>query len=479
MTLDLERLREELPSKRWFSDKGRTIASVDLVDRGTLEGGDEALVLTLVRVSFTEGPAALYHLPLLVTEEGSFRDATESPDRLRVLGELMAGGHPIKGEGGIFHFSGPGLNPEEPPGTGSVWVISTEQSNTSVVFDDEIIVKFFRKVEPGPNPDLELTRLLTNEGFRGIPAQVGEIFYEETPEEDSPVADDERPATIDLGIAQHFVTGGTEGWELVLDHIGRTLDEIHEADVAEDMVSLIEERSSDLLGTIEQLGEVTAAMHVELAREDFEPEFRPEAIEADDLRAWNAGTLERLNVLAAEIAELAPLRDEIAARIGSVVELTDAGSTTRIHGDYHLGQVLRVPRSWFILDFEGEPARSLEERRAKHSPLKDVAGMLRSLSYAAQAVLFRRAEPDDPEWKRLEPWTATWEALARDRFLTAYLAKSHEGRFLPQDQDALATLLAFFEVDKVLYEISYEKASRPDWVRIPLRGIRTLIERGR
>ena len=131
-----------------------------------------------------------------------------------------------------------------------------------------------------------------------------------------------------------------------------------------------------------------------------------------------------------------------------------------------------------ILDFEGEPARSLEERRAKHSPLKDVAGMLRSIGYAASASLFERAGDDPSEWERLEPWALEWERMARERFLRGYLARSHEGNFLPPDRESQFALLDFFEIDKALYELGYELNHRPDWIHIPLRGIRQVIERG-
>ncbi len=475
MNIDVKQLRDELTSKRWFGEKDRAIKSVDIHDQGVLSDGDEALVLCIIRVSFVDGGESLYHLPLLVSGKTQ-RDASEKPERLRVLGELLAHGQPIKGDHGVFHFSGPGLDPGNPPGSGSVRTIDSEQSNTSIVFDDTIIFKFFRKIEPGPNPDLELSRLLTNEGFRHIPEQLGEVFYE--PTQDAEVVPEEtRTPDIDLGMAQRFVEGAREGWGIALDHLGRLFDEIHDADVAEDMRTLVEDRSQDLLSAIEQLGEVTASLHVTLSREDFEDELRPEPVTPEDLNHWASTALRSLDNLSGRSDELKALAPRVSAQIGRIKELTEAGWRTRIHGDYHLGQVLRVPRVWYVLDFEGEPARALEERRSKHSPLKDVAGMLRSLSYAAYAALFERTEPGAEVWGDLEPWALTWEDLARERFLTTYLAKSHEGRFLPGDHDELQTLLDFFELDKAIYEVGYEMGSRPEWVRIPLKGISRTLER--
>ncbi len=474
MTIDLSALRGDLPKRRWFPAKHRTIANLRLLDSAVVAEGDEDLVLALVSVAFDDGGEMMLHLPLLVSNDGQ-RDVSEDPDRLRVFGEALAHGQPIKGEHGIFHMSGPGLDPENPPGAHSAWVIPGEQSNTSVVLDDSVILKFFRKVEPGPNPDLELARLLTNEGFRSIPEQVGEIFYEFQTDEDS---GPETPRTpdIDLGIAQRFIPGGKEGWDLTIEMLGGLIAEIHEADAPEDMPQLIEERAADLMGAVAQLGEATATLHVTLAREDFEDEFRPEVVAPETLRRWVDQAELRLDQLSQCSTEIAGMRSHISQRLAAILQIEDAGMVTRIHGDYHLGQVLRVPRTWYILDLEGEPAKTLEERRAKHSPLKDVAGMLRSLSYAAHAALRESGNQED-RGERMA-WLTTWEELARERFTSAYLARAHEGRFLPSEHTTIDQLLSFFELDKALYELEYELGSRPEWAEIPLNAIAAIVERG-
>ena len=468
MSLDLSRWIDTLHDQRWFGHKERRISSIDVLDQGRLDDGEEPLILAIVTVKFEDGGDVLYHLPLVVGDDGLPRDAIGEVERLKIIGDLLANGQPVKGEKGVFHFSGPGLDPSAPLGSSSIRAMDAEQSNTSVVFDEAVILKFFRKVEMGPNPDLEITRLLTNEGFKHIPAQVGEIFYE---------GDENHPAEIDLGIAQHFIDGAREGWTFVLEHLPRLFDEVHAEDAAEDFSLLTEERSSDLLAAIEQLGEATAELHVVLAKEGSEPDIHPEPIEASDLVEWAGQSSKTLGHLARKMPEVAAIQPSIAARIDSITTLAPDGLKIRTHGDYHLGQVLRRPRQWLILDFEGEPARSLEERRQKQSPLRDVAGMVRSFSYAAYASLFARSEPDGDEWKRLEPWALTWEALARDRFLSAYLSKSHEGRFLPADRDELLMLLDFFELDKALYEVGYERGHRPGWTRIPLKGIAQVMAR--
>jgi trehalose synthase-fused probable maltokinase len=471
--IDETHLAGLLEGKRWFAGGGRSLDRVEVRDRAVVEDGPPALVTALVEVRFSDGDTALYHLPLLVDEDGSVRDALEDVDRLRIVGDLMAHGTSLKGEKGTFVYGGPGLDPMSPPGAHSARTIGAEQSNTSLVLDDQVIVKLFRRVEMGVNPDLEINRMLTTEGFPFIPAQVGDIYYE--------VDSDDDQETIDLGIAQRFVHDAEEGWAHLLKHIRDLYDAVHEADVAEDIPRLTEERADASLRLVEQLGHTTGEMHVALAREELEPDFVPEPVEPYDLSAWADGVEAALrNALRSSDYGIGrmeePLQRKISVLRGLVPELL--GNKIRIHGDYHLGQVLRAPREWLVIDFEGEPLRPLDERRAKQSPLRDVAGMLRSLSYVVTAVLFERAVPDDPQWARLGPWAAAWESLARDGFIHAYLATSHEGRFLPSDRDALATLLDVFEIDKALYELRYERAHRPEWTRIPLRGIAQVAERG-
>ncbi|HEX2196738.1 MAG TPA: hypothetical protein VHJ76_07405 [Actinomycetota bacterium] len=469
MSMSTEGLLDWVPRQRWFGHKGQEARGLELLDVVVLDDGPPALALSLVRVTFRDAEPALYHLPVLLDDDGAQRDATEDPARLALLHELMAHGHTIKGNHGAIEFGGPGLDPMA--GTpATVRTMGAEQSNTSVVFDDTTIVKLFRRVEPGTNPDLELCRLLTNEGFENVPPQVGELTYRGEI--------DGEEVSIDLGIAQRFVGGATDGWDYALERLGHLFDEIDQADVAEDRAFLVEQRAGAFLETIEDLGEVTGALHVALSREEADPDLSPEPVEGPDLKEWAEGAkayLERLRT--GGMTELEAHVPAIVRQVDALTALTAPGSRTRIHGDYHLGQVIRGLR-WMILDFEGEPVRSLEERRTKHSPLKDVAGMLRSFSYAATAALFERAEPDSEEWKRLQPWADTWEALARDRFLASYLRKSHEGRFLPQERETLAVLLDFFEIDKALYELEYELGHRPEWVRIPTAGIARVIERG-
>jgi trehalose synthase-fused probable maltokinase len=476
--VDVTPLLDSLPSQRWFGGKGRPLRDIEVVDSGVIEDGPPALVLAIVRVRFADDLGDhLYHLPLLVDEGQRARDAFEEVERLAVLGDVMAHGTSIKGDHGVFQFGGPGLDPLSPPGGSSVRSIAAEQSNSSLILDEHIILKLFRKVEAGSNPDLELNRVLTNEGFDNVPPHLGEVVYEgEIAGEESTT---EELWTIDLGIAQTFFPEATEGWARALRHLDGFLGEADDLDAREDMRFLTEERAHAFLRSVDDLGDATALLHITLAREEAAPELAPEPIDDFDLERWalRAGQL-LTRVLSVDTGAIAASKKAIQDRIDALRVVSDAGAKTRVHGDLHLGQVLNTSRGWMIIDFEGEPARNLDERRAKHSPLRDVAGMLRSFSYAATAALFARTEPESAEWQRLEPWADTWETVARERFLHAYLTRSHEGKFLPTDREALSTMIDAFEIDKALYELAYELSHRPAWTRIPVAGIHKILGRG-
>ena len=461
--IDLQGLRSYLSEQRWFGYKGEELGHIDLVDEVILSDGPPALVIAIVSLSVA-GQRLYYQLPLLVEPDGSTRDAATDPQRLKLFGELMAHGDSVKGSKGVFHFGGPGLDPlAPPPGSDSVRVMGAEQSNTSIVLD-QVILKFFRRLEIGTNPDLELNRRLTSEGFEHVPAQVGEITYDTTFDGDE--------AGIDLAIAQQYLADGTDAWEHMLQRVAALYDEVDPADANEDQRFLVEERAGDLLDAIAELGDVVASMHVALARDESDPDLAPEPMTREDV----TDLIDAIVSAARKSEAVADIRERIIARAEALRDVEDLGARTRVHGDLHLGQVLSTSRGWMILDFEGEPLRSLEERRAKRSPLKDVAGMLRSFNYAAIAALFERAEPGSDGWARLEPWARCWESLARERFLAGYQTRAHEGRFVPASRESFAAMLDAFELEKALYELAYEEGHRPDWVRIPLYGITRILE---
>lgn len=472
--IDTQQLVRSLPEQRWYSGRERTLSSIAVIDHAVIEDGGAPLVTAVIEAGFEDGGQDRYNLLLVLHEDGTIRDAFEEVERLRALGLAMAQHMTLRGSKGVFHFAGPGLDPAAALGYKSIRAVESEQSNSSVILDDEVIVKAFRRPGSGPNPDLQLNRWLTSEGFEHVPPQVGEMAYQ--PGAFHPGEDPD--ATIDLAIAQQWIDGA-DGWREVLRHLDRVYDGADPADAPEDMPTLVVERSGRILDQLEELGDVTAALHVALSRQEADAEFAPQAVRRSDLHGWAdavEAALQRL--LQTGIDELAERSQAIEALLVRFREITDAGYMTRIHGDYHLGQVMLAERGWMIIDFEGEPLRPLEARRLKQSPLRDVAGMLRSFNYAVCSGLFERSEPDSDEWRALQPWADAWERAARERFLKAYFRSSHEGRFLAPDRDALNTMLEVFELDKALYEVHYELSHRPGWVRIPLRGIAQVLTGG-
>lgn len=246
------------------------------------------------------------------------------------------------------------------------------------------------------------------------------------------------------------------------------------------------------LDEIRQLGSLTGELHLALSSDANDPDFAPRPLTAEQVQAWQSAIREdaatmlddlqrRTSDLPDEqqsaVRALLDDRDKIERRIGDLAPLAEAGVTmTRYHGDYHLGQVLVSERGFLILDFEGEPLRSLAERRSHSSPLKDVAGMLRSFSYAAHAGLLAAREEHEPDAAavievQLGAWAAAWECCTRDSFLAGYTETTDGAAFVPDQPDLLQAALAVFELEKALYELRYELNNRPDWLLIPLRGI--------
>jgi maltokinase len=315
-----------------------------------------------------------------------------------------------------------------------VWPVGTEQSNTSLVYDDRLILKLFRTLHAGPNPEVEVTEALRRVGCPHVARPVA-VW---------------RRGGYDLAVVQEFLGGGAEGWALALTSLRDLLGEPH--------LLAPDQAGGDFAAEAERLGTMTAELHVALA-EAFGR--RP-----PDVASWAAA-------IEADVSRVAGRLDEAALEgagrvLRRLADVADAGPATRVHGDYHLGQVLRTDRGWHAVDFEGEPTRPLDERRAFSSPLRDVAGMLRSFHYAA-AVALRESDG------QAAPLAEAWEARNRQAFLDGYLPVAEEARLLPADAGDWAAVLNAFELAKACYEVGYELAHRPEWVEIPLVGLRRLL----
>jgi trehalose synthase-fused probable maltokinase len=441
MSFDEHSLIEYVTQQRWYGAKSRAVAHSQVLDSVVLRTTDPQFALALVEMRYDTGAHDIYQLLYALRGDELQIDGLEDPQLARELVSAMRSGLTLQGAEGIAEFA----PIEGLAGLGrellEVRPVGTEQSNTSVVFDEELILKVFRRLEPGINPELEMLRFLTEHGFANIAPLGGWYAYSGG------------PLGATLGILQQYVQGGIDGWELALDEIGDNPDAF--------------------LERLRRLGEVTGEMHSALASDPNDPAFAPESPSVEALGLLTATVDEELERVFVEIPEDDQRLEPIAGRGEEVREqlrmLTHAGSsgmTIRTHGDYHLGQTLWAQDDWVIIDFEGEPARSLTDRRRKRSPLRDVAGMLRSFAYAATAADLLRGTPAPDGW----------EEQARGQFLDGYLA-AVEPALLPPGQAAIERLLAVFELEKAVYELRYELDNRPDWVGIPVAGILRLIER--
>jgi maltose alpha-D-glucosyltransferase/alpha-amylase len=458
-----------LPARRWFGGKGRPIAAVKVSDAVPLDNGAAAPLLALVEVGYADGPAERYFVPLRPRASGplgGFDDALADESACLALLDAVADARCLTtAAGGRVRFSpGPaGDLLEQARAKRTARTLGAEQSNTSIVFGDIVVMKCFRRVPVGPNPDLEVVRFLaTRTSFGAIPRLVGTIEY------DRPGADGS------LAILQEFVRSEGDGWSTILRALA-----------AGDFAP-----GGRCLTALRSLGVVTADLHRALASDRTDPDFAPQPVAARDLAAWRASVVERVE---RATRTLQAARDRIAGPLATQADAILAGqqalvrqvegrfdlppgalAKARFHGDYHLGQVLKCGDHWVVLDFEGEPLRSLAERRAKGCSLKDVAGMLRSFSYAHQAAL---REPGGvgppPAAEALE----AWEQAARTDFLRAYFAQAGpDAPFLPADQAVAERLLGAFELEKAAYELEYELRNRPDWVAIPLTALASAVQ---
>jgi maltose alpha-D-glucosyltransferase/alpha-amylase len=497
--LEQNELKDYLGKRRWFSAKNRTLNSARFAAVTPLPETGGRVVIAEVEVGFDDGKER-FGLPCATVDEadtvaplpfqlalarfrhgrrvGFITDAFASDAFAHgIVAALRTGATiPADHDAGTLRFvPTPLLEQISLPRDAEIRRFSAEQSNSSLVIGDSVVIKLIRRLVPGIHPEVEMTRYLTQAGLEGIASLLGHAER---------VGDDGEPVT--LLIAQSFVRNQGDGWTWTLDWLRRAVSE-SEAGHAEPG-----DPFAGYLGFAAAIGRRLAEVHAALAMPSDDPAFEPEAATARDSAAWAASAIESLEHALDSIArrdnwdsgETAALAQSLIARRRPLVDalrrLRSADGAllkTRVHGDFHLGQVLVAQGDAVIVDFEGEPARDLAERRAKTSPLKDVAGLLRSFDYAAETLPMEFPATDLPSAARRRAALDLWREEATAAFLDAYRAVAEAQPHPWFDAATDQNVTDIFLIDKVAYEIGYEIANRPAWLPIPMRGLDRLAQR--
>jgi maltose alpha-D-glucosyltransferase/alpha-amylase len=520
-------LPQYIQGRRWFGGKARSIHSVEVDEVIPIPQEDPQAVLALIRVEYTEGESETYLLPLRyipaeqcanlwdspaaiaririkqkdAEHEGLLIDATWDREFQQTLLVGLGRNRRVNGPQGDLvmqslkafrrrlQAEGPQLEPA---------LMRGEQSNTSVLFGDQFLLKLYRRVEVGVNPDLEIGRFLSHKQFPHTAPLAGAIEYQR-----------DNGETLTFGILQQFVQNEGDAWQYTLDELSRYCEEAltqphaigtssipHKpllSLVSEDLPAEAHERIGPYLEEARLLGLRTAELHAALASaEQEDPEFVPEPftdfyrrglyqsmlgtanLTLPLLRTQAKGLSDPVRLLAKQVLDV---ESQLRKRLLAIRDHKLKGSRIRCHGDYHLGQVLYTGKDFIIIDFEGEPARPLNVRKLKDSPLRDVAGMLRSFHYAAQASsagLVAGVRPEDAAL--LAPWSRFWQTWVSVSFLKAYLSVQEIAMILPPSMEDIQLLLDGYILQKALYELGYELNNRPDWIQIPLEGILQIAE---
>jgi maltose alpha-D-glucosyltransferase / alpha-amylase len=519
----LSSLSPELPQflvkQRWFGGKARTISSVEVSDIVPFRVNTLRSYFVLARVKYASGPAETYAIPLVCTSgesgqslfrvqlEGSpeeifLKDALTDEQFLTCLLDAIPSGASLSGMRGQIRAVATSALPSlwvPTQGPLTPYLMHAEQSNSSVIYEKMLVLKIFRRVQQGLNPDLEIGSFLTEKAsFRNVPPLMGYLEYL-----------NEEGARTALGILQGYVANQGDAWQFTLKALAEYYEKLSQGSLSAPEIPHVplvnlcgqvipdeaRRRIGPYLDAASLLGRRTAELHLALASVPDDPDFAPQPFSEADSQAFVNSAVQ---LLTANFTLLRRLKDEMpehtrheADKVLQLQELAQrrfelfsrlksSAVVTRIHGDYHLGQVLFTGNDFVIIDFEGEPARPLEERRRKRSPLQDVAGMLRSFHYAAYAPLLQDADSKtathrDPE--ALGNWAQYWQRWVSASFLTSCLDVSGDAISIPRNREELALRLDSYLLDKAVYELGYELNNRPTWVRIPLGGIAQLLQR--
>jgi trehalose synthase-fused probable maltokinase len=525
-------LKAELPAQlpaylkgqRWFGAKAREVRATEVVDFVTLERDALHALVIVVKVEYEGGGTDLYSVPLVVTKDSdpkkdpgsNFKGEPGGPSALKVSGrgggeaitltdalkneaflsfllDAIERGLVFTGEVGELVTSRThALSMQETGAAGSLRprAITAEQSNSSVAYGDRLILKFFRRLEEGVNPDLEMGGFLTEKAhYQHTPQLLGALEYRGA-----------RGLGMTQGILQGFVPNQGDAWQYTMKSISAFYNEVGknsaEGDVGNSRNDTARALIAPFLESVGLLARRTAELHLALVSPAAaaEPDFAPEPFDDTFQRGFEDALLELTNRIFRQLRHAhdrlpenaKPKVERVLGSEPQIIERFHAALSkpiravrTRIHGDYHLGQVLYTGADFAIIDFEGEPARPLSQRRLKRSPLQDVAGMLRSFHYAAHAPLLASTgsvNVHDGNREKLNGWAEVWSKWVSERFLDEYMKTARGAEFLPPSREEIMALLQLHVLEKAVYELGYELNNRPDWVAIPLEGISKSLE---
>ncbi len=480
--LEDEVLPGYIPRCRWFGGKAREPRAFRVREAVAVSPAADSARLVLVEIDYANGAPDTYLLPLQTAtgpraetllrdaphavvarfrEGGVLFDAVHDADFRAALFTLIADGGAVRSSGGEIAGVTGGLTGSAPESR----VLAVEQSNSSIIYGERVFLKLYRRLEEGVNPDAEILRFLGAQNFPHVPPFCGALEFRRAGR-----------APQVLALATGMVANAGDAWSFTLRELTRQLECV----LADDAGGAARIEAA-YLARAAQLGERTGALHRALAADAADADFAPEPLTADDFSGLaetvRATADQVLATLAARLGALDPATRSVAStllaaepalrtRIAALAAQPVAAAKTRTHGDYHLGQVLNTGTDFVIIDFEGEPAKPLAARRRKRSPLRDVAGMLRSFHYAAHSALGGLTE----HRARLEPHAEHWHERARAAFLDAWITTTAGSPFVPAERAELTRLLDAFLLEKALYEIAYELNNRPVWLGIPLRG---------
>ncbi len=510
---------------RWFGGKARRIRQIKIIENITIGKTPSVTHLLFLKVLYTEGLSDIYLLPISFasgdearriieekphiivsrlrsgTGEGIIYESIHNEEFRKNLLMMIARKHTVRGLNGqltaypgrfLKNFEKNELLEEKSQ------VLKTEQSNTSFLYGNKLYFKLFRRLDEGINPDLEIGRFLTEKAsFPNVSLFAGAVEYRRH---------DAEPTVV--GILQAFIPNHGDAWVYTLDSVGRYLERVlpkksETQEIPEAPSSLLKIDSQDIPIILQELiggdylemaallGKRTAELHLSLSSDKEDPSFAPEPFSI----LYQRSIFQSVQSLTKRVFELLgksfkALPDNIREESNKILryekEILDffksllskkiSVTKTRIHGDYHLGQVLFTGNDFIIIDFEGEPERSLSERRLKRSPLIDVAGMIRSFHYAAYTSLLKHFIFRSEDLSGLEPWVDLWYTYVSSVFLRSYLDTAKDAPFIPKDKEDIDIILKIFLLEKAIYEVGYELNNRPDWVNIPLKGIKRLLE---